>query len=647
MRTSLNGYGGSSRGGWALLLLAVVLAVFLRFFQLGELPPGLYHDEAYNGLDAASLLVEGPSLFFEANNGREPVYIGLTSLAVAAWGQTTQAVRVMAAVVGSLTVVAVYLLADCWFGRQVGLLAAWLWAITLWPVHLSRIGLRAITMIPLFALTFWLGTLAFRKQKWWLWLLAGFVYGLSFYTYLAVRFTPVLLGVLFLYLLWRGYGQRLWPGIAWFGWGAGVALWPLAMLFVQEPSLILGRTGQVSILSPEINHGDWAGTLVRQIGLGLGMFIWRGDTILRHNPAGRPVFDWLMALPFLIGVGWSVVNWKRPPAMALLLWVGMMLWPTILAEDAPHFLRAVGVLPAVLIFPALGLAWLWRWQRLPDWLRQGVVVLLAAGSLLWTMRDYVNYAGQPETAYLFETAVTDMAASINQEKTETAVYVDEERFWQKHAALRFLVPQERVHLFRPENGLKVDINEGVSVYTYPFMAQDFVEPLLQPPALVTIETGSLARGDLETAAVPLHVRYAFEPVPDWTKMAQFGDEIGLYQVEITQPTEDKLVVDLVWQAETAVSPEWKIFVHVMGAAGLVAQDDALPAQGYWQNRWWQPGLYLRERHEIRLPENVDMAHTKLSLGWYDAVTGNRLHVTDAAGQGLGDAFVWPDHGISE
>ncbi len=647
MRTVLNDFGGSSRWGWALLLLAVIIAVFLRFFQLGELPPGLYHDEAYNGLDAVSVWHEGPSLFFEANNGREPAYILLTSLAVAALGQTTLAVRLMAAVVGSLTVVTVYLLADCWFGRKVGLFSAWLWAITLWPLHLSRIGLRAITLIPFMALTFWVGTLAFRRQKTWLWVFAGLVYGLSFYTYLAVRFTPVLLGVLFLYLLWRGHWRRLWPGAAWFTLGAGVALVPLAVLFVQDPSLILGRTGQVSILSPEINGGNLFGTLIRQIGLGLGMFIWRGDTILRHNPAGRPIFDWLMALPFLLGVGWSIVNWKRPTAMALLLWVGVMLWPTILAEDTPHFLRSVGVLPAVLFFPALGLAWLWDWQALPDWLRQGGVVFLVVGSLFLTVRDYINFAQQPETAYLFETAVSDMAASIKQENQETAVYIDEERFWQKHAALRFLVPQERVHLFGHENELSVDINKNISIYTYPFMAQDFVEPLLQPPVLVTVETGSLARGDLETEAVPLYLRYAFEPVPDWSHMAQFGDNIGLYQVEITQSENNHLLVDLVWQAETAVPSELKNFVHVVGPAGLVAQNDAYPANGYWQNRWWQPDLFLRERHEIMLPENVDIADTQLSIGWYDAVTGNRLPVADATGQELGDAFVWTDRRTSE
>ncbi|MFO7680605.1 MAG: glycosyltransferase family 39 protein [Chloroflexota bacterium] len=643
----MNQHRGPSRWGWALLLLAAGTAVFLRFWQLGEAPPGLYHDEAYNGLDAVRVLAEGPSLYFEANNGREPAYILLTAMAVAALGETTLALRLTAAVVGSLTIIPVYLLADGWFGRKTALFAVWLWAVTLWPLHLSRIGLRAILLVPLLALTFWLGTLAFRRQKGWLWLLAGLVYGLSFYTYLAARFTPLLLALLLLFLLWRGDGRRLWPGVGWFVAGTAVSLFPLALLFMQNPDLIFGRSGQVSILNADINGGDLWGTLLRQIGLALGMFLWQGDTILRHNPAGRPVFDWLMALPFLLGLGWCLVNWKRAAALTVLLWVGVMLWPTILAEDTPHFLRAVGVLPAALLLPAIGLAQLWDWPRLPRWLRHGLVVVLVGGSLLLTVRDYVNYSRQPDVAYLFETAVTDLAQLINQEEGGTAVFLDEERFWQKYAALRFLVPAERVRLFRPENGLPIDITEKATLYAWPFADQAFVEQLWQPPSLVTIQEGSLARGDLEAEAYTLFVRYHAAPAAAMPELASFGAEFGLHEVAVAAQPDRILQVDLVWSGGSAVPDNRVVFVHVVGPDGLIAQDDGPPGQGYWQAAWWQPGLFLRDRHELRLPETAVGADYKLHIGWYDGQTLARLPVVSAAGAPLGDAFIWPDHGVGE
>ena len=88
---------------WALLLLALAAAAMLRFWQLGQLPSGLYRDEAWNGLDALQVLQGEHSLYFPANNGREPTYIYLVALAISLLGPTTLAVRFAAAVISTLT----------------------------------------------------------------------------------------------------------------------------------------------------------------------------------------------------------------------------------------------------------------------------------------------------------------------------------------------------------------------------------------------------------------------------------------------------------------------------------------------------------------------------------------------------------------
>ena len=120
--------------GWALLLLAVVVAAVLRFWQLGEIPPGLYRDEAINGLDALDLITgqsqEESPFFFTGNNGREPLYVYLTTLSVTIFGRSVLAIRLAAAVIGTLTTWFTYKLAKSWFGWEVGLISAWVWAIT-------------------------------------------------------------------------------------------------------------------------------------------------------------------------------------------------------------------------------------------------------------------------------------------------------------------------------------------------------------------------------------------------------------------------------------------------------------------------------------------------------------------------------------
>ncbi|MCB8949102.1 MAG: glycosyltransferase family 39 protein [Ardenticatenaceae bacterium] len=634
MHTTHKNQQSPSRFGWALLLLAVATAVFLRVYNLGSWPPGLYRDEAFNGLDALRVLDGNPALFFTANNGREPLYITLTALSVALFGRTVLAVRLAAALVGSITTWLVYKLGRSWFGWRVGLLAAWLWAITLWPVHLSRLGLRTILLPAVLALAFWLGTEAYRRNQPRWWLAAGAAYGLGFYTYLAIRFTPLLLLAFGAFLLWRGQRERLRQGAGWFLLGTAVLLLPLAFFYLQNPDLLLGRTDQVSILNSTINGGDLWGTLWRHIGRSLGLFFWRGDTILRHNPAGRPLFDWLMVGPFLLGLGWCVAHWRKPTASAVLLWTFTMLGVTILAEDAPHFLRAVGILPAALFLPALGLAWLWRWPRLPQTVRSGLVTVLVGGSLLLTVRDYVNYSQQPETALLFEAAATDLAARLNAEAEGTAVYLDR-WFWDETTqkgwpSIPFLADLDDVHFYRPETGLPpAQPGQPISLYAWPFGDLEFVPRLLAEAAVVGVENGRLARGDLEPTAYPLYVHYATEEVPEAGQIVSFGGIFNLKSWAVTALAENQVQIDLFWQKTGDSLPNQIAFVHLIGPDGLITQLDAPPGGAYWFPHWWQDDQLVHEQRILILtaPLSFDPDSQVIRLGLYDPETQDRLPIT--------------------
>lgn len=613
----------------------MLLAAFLRFWQLGQMPPGLYRDEAFNGLDALNVLDGQHALFFKANNGREPAYIYLTALFVGLFGRTALAVRLGAAVVGTLTTLLVYKLAQTWYGRTPALFAAFTWTATLWPVHLSRIGLRTILLAPFLATTFWLGTLAYRQQKRWLWLLAGLVYGAAYYTYLAARFTPVLLLVLAVFLIGRGYWNRLWPGLLWFGLGSAVALLPFSILISQQPAILLGRTGQVFILNTAVNEGRLWSTLWQQTWRTLGMFFWQGDTILRHNPAGRPVFDWFMTLPFLLGVGWCLKNWRRPAATAVLLWTGTMLGPTILAADAPHFLRASGILPAATILPALGLAQIWQWSKLPTRWRQVIVIILATGSLTLTISDYVNYNQNADSGYLFEQAARQLAEKTNEDVLGLDNYIDD-RYWSGWPSVQFLSTNPNTQRFWPENGLPT-LTRPAQIFVWPYASRGFIPQALPSEALVWSESGPLSRGDLEPEPYPLYDRYLITvPPPDLSTTAQFDHAMTLHEAQATLPDPETAQIDLVWSANTPQPESLTVFVHIAGAAGNIAQSDSPPGAGRWSSDWWRPGLYLHDRYTIALPEPFDPAQHKIYIGLYDAQTGLRLPIVNAANEPIGD-----------
>ena len=626
---------------WALLLLALFIALILRFYRLGEIPPGLYRDEAFNGLDALKVLQGEHAIFFPANNGREPLYIYLTAAAVALFGQTAFAVRLAAAVVGTLTTIPVYLLGKSWFGWRVGVLAAWIWAITLWPVHLSRIGLRAILLAPLLALTFWLGTLAFKRGKNGLWLLSGLLYGLTFYTYLAARFTPLLLILLALFLLLTGRARRLWPGAAWFILGSFLSLLPFLFLVSQQPDLILGRSGQVSLFHPDVNDGDLWGKLWQHIVAALGMFIWRGDTILRHNPAGRPVFDLLMVIPFLLGLIWCIRHWRRPAQFTLLIWIAVMLGPTIFAADAPHFLRAAGILPAIIYLPAIGLNQIWLWPRFSRTVRSLLIGGLLLGSLLLTIRDYAAYGRDPEVANAFESLAVDLAHQINEEAAETNLFLDEE-FWSDWPAISFLVTDPKnMHLFSSAADLPHQIAAPAAIYAWPLDPLDYVPEVLAPPALISAENSDFIHGELDESSYQLFVRYQSEELPTITgdPAAEFTGGLSLQRADVLELADDRLQVDIYWQSDMALNEELVVFVHVMGVNGLLGQHDAPPAEGRWYNNWWRAGQVIRDRHIVSLDEPYDPTQHQILIGLYKASSGERLPVTDAStGDLLGTAW---------
>ena len=307
---------------WAVLAATVLLGAWLRFYWLGTWPPGLYHDEAFNGLDALRVLEGERPIFFEANNGREPFFVYSIALAVAWLGRTPYAVRVMAAVLGTLTIPATFLMARALFGERAGLWSAWLVAVAPWPINLSRVGLRAVSMPPLVALGVWLWW-AGRSQKAgrrvWHFVLGGVFLGLSLYTYTAARLVPVAVALFALFQVLARSERRHRDQFLFLALAAVLVMLPLLAYGITHWDTFAGRPGQVSIFSPEINHGNLLSMLSGNVLKAAGLFTYLGDSIPRHNVPLRPVFDPLISVFFVVGVLLSLVGARKGGAHALAL----------------------------------------------------------------------------------------------------------------------------------------------------------------------------------------------------------------------------------------------------------------------------------------------------------------------------------------
>ncbi len=385
-----------------VILLAVAVAL-LRFRQLSILPPDLHPDEGAHGLDALQVLQGKHAVFFPRHNGREGMVVYSIAFAISVLGRTVLALRLPTALASAGTIFAVFWLGGLLFGRDrdgrptpwrgllIGSAAAGLLAVSLSQTIMGRTAYRGNYLPLLLALVFALLWLGWRQRRWWIFALAGLCTGLLPYTYLAARATPLLFvafGLSFLPYMAKGrldrartragsspsrssfsvallldetLGRRL-PLIGVFLGVAGLAAAPILAYFVLHPSDFLYRSDQVWIFGSGRGAGDSLKALLINTWEHLLAFGFRGDANWHYNFPERPMLNPLEACFFWLGAGVAAWNWKRLPAYRLLLlWAGVLLLPAVLADYSPHFLRMIGVVPAVYLLVGVGI---WEAVRL-------------------------------------------------------------------------------------------------------------------------------------------------------------------------------------------------------------------------------------------------------------------------------------------
>jgi hypothetical protein len=549
-------------------------------------------------------------------------------------------------------------------------------SITLWHIHLSRVGFRTV-LLPLFiSLMFWQGALGWRTGRRRYWLAAGALYGLSFYTYMAARFSPVALLLFGCYLLSVRPSLRrretLVP-VAWSLLALLITLVPLGAFTITNSDLVLGRSGQVAIWNPEINGGDFWGTLARNTTRTLGMFFLKGDRIWRHNAPWRPVFDPLLGLFFLIGLARALRQFRREPAMALLvIWTLTMTLPTLLAEDAPHFLRAVGVLPLAALFPALGIDWLLRTtngvlrktgraERSTKFAERIITLFVLLASLIGTASAYLSdYAQADLAAYWFEDGAEALAGEVNgylgvgwdgermlpgpgfadQRGTSGGrrVFI-ESTLWTTWTAVPFLIAESPVvNLLPPTQAWPAVENGPAKILVWPYGDWRRVWSMLTAAAEIHVMEGARSQGDRDPEPFITYLDIEVSPLES-APIALARYQEGVELVAATLRSADNGVrVELHWLATADLADDYTVFVHLIRDGQRVAQHDGQPAGGYYPTSRWQVGDVIHDVHIIPLTDSPDPAPDHLNLGLYRQADGQHLDVLDQAGNPAGNYF---------
>ena len=360
------------------LLLALGAGAAFRLHKVGVVPVGfcaldeavlkMMDQDLVNGQRPTMLIMPGIS-----GDGALPYYMAAFSMKV--FGESMTGFRLGAALVGIFVVLIMFHLCRDKGGAWLGLAAALLWAVCVWPVSISRAHYLLVEthMVVLACLAFLVKAL--QKDKPIYFALAGFAWAFTFQVYHAAQVMAPLVPLL-IFLTWYfqpkqrdAIARGLVPMLA----GLLVGLGPLLLWAWTDPKdAYLGTFGVLyashiggasASMGPVAALDALLGRAIPMFPLAWKMFTVRGPFQSYFFPewmpgdAAYPVFNQSVLLLFLVGVSVSLARFRRPYFSFLLFWWAAALLPGLISNPGsqPDDRRMMMVMPPTLILAGLGL----------------------------------------------------------------------------------------------------------------------------------------------------------------------------------------------------------------------------------------------------------------------------------------------------
>jgi hypothetical protein len=554
------------------------------------------------------------------------------------------------------------------FDRRVALLALGVTAVTFWPVASSREALRA-GMLPFFmalAVRFlWQIVFEDRVTRRQGDRVTGFLrvalfalsIAMTLHIYLAARVAwlifPVFLG--YLALFHRDAFKAAWRPVL-----AGLVLAGLLVIpmfvYLQNNPAAQTRLSMLDGPLQGIREGNFAPVL-NNAAEALLAFVWPGfgDQFLAYNIPGRPVFDGVTAVFFIIGLLISLWRWQQPNYTLLLLWFGIGIIPSLLTGATANTTRNLAALPAVMLLPAVGFTAVVEGLKIDRLKIQGkpasfnlqsliiIIWLFLAGFV--TARDYfVRWGESPEVRGAYQHTLVEGLAFLEETPAERPLVISSVYPGPAHDPSISLVLSPEVSA----SARWVDARLGLvfpgggdgrvlipaSTPIHPTLAQ-FVEEIMAV---------SLRPDDLDPGFKLYELNSAHLDQFLGMESINFDNAVLLraaqWQTDSAHPGE---VVEMltIWEVvdPQRVGPpvlpffttDVTLFSQVLDADGQVlAQHDSLEAPS-WA---WQAGDIIVQIHPMIIPAESAPGQYRAIIGLYDKLSEERRPVTAADGSVL-------------
>ncbi|MBI5290858.1 MAG: hypothetical protein HY872_03160 [Chloroflexi bacterium] len=656
----------ASRAGVFVPVVIVLLGFALRSWQLVAVPPGLTHDEAAHGHDAAHVLTGVRPIYFTVGYGREPLFDYLNAALVAGLGARPLTLRFAALAWGTLALAATYRTTQTLFGRTTAVLAVAFMAASFWPLATSRQALRSAMLpaqmaiaVALFLKLSAAHTPVRRRRLYGLAL--GLVLAASLYTYIPAR----VLWLMFPLAALLGNTKYPMPKLktqnSKFKTPLFIVHCSLFIAFALASPLFLylarhpeaeQRIGMLSQPLAALQTGDAAPLLTNARETLLALFLpGHGDTFLAYNIPGKPVFDPLTAAFAIIGLVVALRHAVAHRRTAILpLWLALGIAPALVTGPMALTTRIIGAQPALYILPALGLSAVsyqlsaisrrfsslvvGRWSPIVSLFHCSlfIVSLFIVSLLTSTARDYfIGWAQSPDVRAAYQSTLVAALNATHSATEFSTVYPSAPH--DPYIAELTLPPgtptrwaDARAALVFPADP-DFQLIVPASTPLHPRFAQ-----WLSPA-----QTASLRPTDLD----PAYTVYRFTGAPQPRLPAvNFNGAMSLVDYYWSAPDYrpgDVAELITVWRVldparlgpvhPPAFVTDLNLFTHLLNPDGSIfLQRDSLDAPS-WA---WQRGDTVIQIHQFALPPDAAPGHYLAEAGLYDRLAGDRLPVLDSA-----------------
>jgi 4-amino-4-deoxy-L-arabinose transferase-like glycosyltransferase len=441
----------------ALLACIVGVAGYLRLHDLDSVPPGLHGDEAISGLEGRRILREGwigPYSPHALGQPTGPLY--LIALSVRLFGDSIFAVRLAPALLGTLTVIALYVVLRRNVDVPTALVGAGLLALMSWHLHYSRIGFPVAAWPLVVVLAAGAVAEAARRDSRAWWAVSGALTGLGIYAYNA---HPVVMAVIVAFVVvWLikpsalcevadGARGRL-GNLAVFGAGLGLTLLPMVFFAADERNGYFQHYRRYA----SFNQPEWiAAAVSERVSILAGRYLRAWDQLCCHpvldgvDASGlTPLVPLSLLILSVIGVGLAL--WQRREPFVVLGVLVIVFAPVAAVLTVEGLARRTIVLaPFLAAFAGFGIVTLWRaaWRR-GFW--PGIAAAVALG-LLTGLTVYRNLDDQlrifprsQEAAWVFSREMTAAAQFMRDLPPGHHVYFFSERWPVNYEIRQFLAP---------------------------------------------------------------------------------------------------------------------------------------------------------------------------------------------------------------